>query len=91
MGRGGNQNPAGYNRGSADSNEEAKNRRQQQRNAASENFRMAGAQSLIQAMKQQNMDRAVIVTAIDPNAGTDAVVDKQGGVYGMIGGGGSQQ
>ena len=33
---------------------------------------MAGAQSLIQAMKQQNFDRAVIVTHCDPNAGAAA-------------------
>ena len=40
------------NQGSADSNEDrAKNMRQQQRNAGSENLRMAGAQSLIAAMK----------------------------------------
>jgi len=35
-------------------------------------LRIAGAQSLIQAMKQQNFDRAVIVTHCDPNAGTSA-------------------
>ena len=72
------------NQGSADSNEDrAKNMRQQQRNAGSENLRMAGAQSLIAAMKQQNFDKAVIVTAIDPNAGHAAQVEN-GGVYGMV-------
>lgn len=66
----------------ADSNEEeARSKRQQARNQGTEHLRMAGAQSLIQAMKQQNMDRAVIVTAIDPNQGTDAVVEPGANQY----------
>jgi hypothetical protein len=35
----------------------------------------AGVQSLIEAMKNSNMDRAVIVTVVDPNHGYEAVVD----------------
>lgn len=34
------------------------------------------AQNLINAMKAQNLDRAVIVTSIDPNYGAAAVVDQ---------------
>lgn len=76
MGKGPTQPLQLHNKNRADSNEEeARSKRQQARNQGTENLRMAGAQSLIQAMKQQNLDRAVIVTAIDPNQGTDAVVE----------------
>jgi hypothetical protein len=71
--------------------EEARSRRAQQRNQGSENFRIAGAQQLSLAMKQNaNLDRAVIVTVIDPNVGTDAIVEAKN-VGGGGGGGGSSK